>query len=118
MIGGSDIVIPWDDDPASRLILLEAVRKYWPHSLFVGEYSTDGNASSPIPIQNVKPRDLPSEFFIYKDIATYKSWCIEGYTELASERMIHFILTSEAVTCIVDGTEIVTLVEFLIASLA
>lgn len=98
MIGGTDIVVtvPGGVDPEWERSMLLGVFALWPESV-LEDTETDGA----VPLHQIVPGELPSEFFIYKSPQWLASWDADGATEENANTMIHFLLNGESVTWVI-----------------
>lgn len=103
MIGGEDIIIQGKPRPDDLLTIVQFMAYAWPEAIV-----EDAHSGSSVPVRSFLgplrpggPSHLPGEFFVYKDEESLRSWEESGATEENGDDMIHFLIGSETITCVV-----------------
>lgn len=98
MIRGSDIVIPRSVKADDKEIILQVIRDTWPDALI--EHGILDEA--PLAAMQLEPSKLPSEALVYRDEAALIAWSDEGWTDQYADSMIHILIGTTTITCVVD----------------
>ncbi len=99
MIGGNDIVLRKQTEPADRILIVQAFRKIWP-DLVVQDGAAQGSVAFDDALGIVASAD---EFFVYRDEASFKSWSEHGALPQNDDQMIHVMVAPEEITLVVAG---------------
>ena|SRR5579872_4222313 len=99
MIGGADIVIPANGDPAALDACARVVERYWPHARFENAVTGDKFGSYiEIPIGRVR------ELLVYVDAEAERKWDADS-PDSPLNSMLYLILSQESITAVLDSPD-------------
>jgi hypothetical protein len=89
-IQGTDLILQAPREGFDPRLILEVVGDSWPRAMF-----QDADADGPRPLQEAIADDAvgrSSEFFLYADEASARSWNQDGWTAEHGNAMLHFLI--------------------------
>ena len=100
MIGGEDLILPGKPRPDDGDFMLRYLSYAWPDAIV-----EDAASPNCMPIRCLLPMlraPAPREFFVYRNEASFGSWQQTGATNDNGDEMIHVLIGSDEITCVVD----------------
>lgn len=96
MIGGTDVVMAAGGNPEDLDVCARALLRIWPRAVF-----EDAKTGRMFDYQSL-PLGQIRELFVYRDKSTALAWDAGGADHTLKNTMVHFLLSDDAVTAVVD----------------
>ena len=94
MIGGTDIVVEMRAGAPAARVILQTVRRYWPHCVY--KDAADETVPVEMPDEAWPPQLRGRQFFLYRDEDAARSWDQHGAIPENDNLMLHVILPDAA----------------------